>query len=88
MAKRQSKLQPARNTLDDAWMQHTYEVAAKAMAHWMKSHVRLDKPVNKLQRVEMEHMVESAISAWIVEASKRAADKSLDDGDSLKFLFV
>ena len=60
---------------DDEWQAHTTHEAAKAIGEWLEGRGGLNQPIRCLTMPELEAMAQNAISVFIVETSKRIAQR-------------
>lgn len=64
----------------DVWEDEVAELAAKAMAVWLKGSVHLSRSLNSLTKAEMKKLALQAIHTWIVAASQRV-NQPVDPGE-------
>jgi hypothetical protein len=60
---------------DDEWQAHVTREAAKAIGEWLEGRGGLHQPIRSLTMSDLEAMAQNAISMFIVEASKRIAQR-------------
>jgi hypothetical protein len=65
---------------DDEWQAHVTREAAKAIGEWLEGRGGLHQPIRCLTMPDLEAMAQNAISAFIVKASRRIADRPDEPG--------
>ena len=65
---------------EDEWQAHVTHEAAKAIGEWLEGRGGLHRPIRCLTMPELEAMAQNAISIFIVEASRRMAERPDEPG--------
>ena len=60
---------------EDEWQAHVTREAAREIGAWLEARGRLEKPIRSLTLRDLEAMADSAISRFIVLASRRIQEK-------------
>jgi len=71
---------------EDEWQAHVTREAAREIGAWLEARGRLDQPIRSLSLHDLEALAQSAITRYIVLASRRVTEAPDSSSDLRRFL--